>query len=44
MYHVQAVLVIHSAKAGFVVHVVQAVLVVHSAKAGLIVHVVTKTT
>ena len=31
---------VHSAKAGLVVHVVQAVLVVHSAKAGLVVHVV----
>jgi hypothetical protein len=37
---VQAVLVVHSAKAGLVVHVVHAVLVVHSAKAGLDVHVV----
>jgi hypothetical protein len=32
--------VVHSAKAGLVVHVVQAVLVVHSAKAGLVIHVV----
>jgi hypothetical protein len=31
--------VVHSAKAGLVVHVVQAVLVVHSAKACLVVHV-----
>jgi hypothetical protein len=32
--------VVHSAKAGLVVHVVQAVLVVHSAQVGLVVHVV----
>jgi hypothetical protein len=32
--------VVHSAKAGLVVHVVQAVFVVHSAKAGLVIHVV----
>ena len=31
---VQAVLVVHSAKADLVIHVVQAVLVVHSAMAG----------
>jgi hypothetical protein len=37
---VHAVLVVHSTKAGLVVHVVQAVLVVHSAKVGLFVHVV----
>jgi hypothetical protein len=34
-----AVLVVHSANAGLVVHVVQVVLVVHSAKAGLVVYV-----
>jgi hypothetical protein len=32
--------VVHSAKAGLVVHVVQAVLVVHSDQVGLVVHVV----
>jgi hypothetical protein len=39
-YVVQAVLVVHSAKAGLVVHVGQAVLMVHSANADLVVHVV----
>jgi hypothetical protein len=39
-YMNKAVLVVHSTKAGLVVHVVHVVLVVHSAKASLVVHVV----